>query len=348
MLIVMQEHASEAQIAQAIEKLVGLGFDIYRTTGVHCTVLGVVGDLTIEAQEVELIEGVREVLRVTLPYPLASRSFCPTGTQIKIKDVVIGDREVVVLAGSMMIENREQIQATAAIVAQSGARILRSKAFRFASSSEEFSGLGEEGLQQMRHAARAYDLLVASTIEDAAHLEVVNRYADLIEVAASQIRNFDLLGAVARLKKPVIVRREQMAAIEDALLAAECLLRSGNQQVMLCEAGTRSFEPRQPQAFDVAAIVTLKKLTHLPILADVSHAAGRRDRVAPLAQAAIAAGADGVLLAVHPQPDAALCERAQALTPEQFFDLLPRLQGIAEAVARQLSLLYNRQLTAEG
>src|SRR5512138_3561152 len=337
MVIVMEETASDKQISAVIDKLVKLGFDIHRSTGVLHTVLGAVGDRQIDWRDIELLDGVKEVLRITAPYKLASRSFKPEGTQITIKDVTIGGREVVMMAGPCTVESRDQVMEIAEIVSRNGAKVLRGGAFKPRTSPYSFQGLGEEGLKYLRQAADRHDMLVVSEVMEPSQIPLFIRYVDILQVGARNMQNFNLLREVGRINKPVLLKRGPAATIEETLLAAEYIMSGGNHQVIICERGIRTFEPYLRNTFDIAAIPVFKKLSHLPVVADPSHATGRRDKVPPLAQAAVAAGADALLIEVHHDPEQALCDGAQSLLPEQFENLMHRLRLIAMAVDREIA-----------
>jgi len=336
MVIVMDETATEEQISVVIEKLVRFGFDIHRSTGVRHTILGAVGDKVIDWRDIELLDGVKEVLRITAPYKLASRGFKPEGTQIKVKDVTFGGREVVMMAGPCTIESRDQVNAIADIVARNGAKVLRGGAFKPRTSPYSFQGLGEEGLKYLRQAADRNNLLVVSEVMEPSQIPLFIRYVDILQIGARNMQNFNLLREVGRINKPVLLKRGPAATIEETLLAAEYIMSAGNHEVILCERGIRTFEPYLRNTFDIAAIPVFKKLSHLPVAADPSHATGRRDKVPPVAQAAVAAGADALLIEVHHDPENALCDGAQSLLPDQFERLMERLRLIAKAVDREI------------
>jgi 3-deoxy-7-phosphoheptulonate synthase len=337
MVIVMEETASEEQIASVIDKLVRLGFDIHRSTGVRHTVLGAVGGRIVDTRDIELLEGVKEVLRISAPYKLASRAFKPDGTRIRIKDVTIGGEEVILMAGPCTIESRDQVMTIAEIAARNGAKVLRGGAFKPRTSPYSFQGLGEEGLKHIRQAADRFDMLVISEVMEPSQIPLFIRYVDILQIGARNMQNFNLLREIGRLNKPVLLKRGPAATIEETLLAAEYIMSGGNHEVLLCERGIRTFEPYLRNTFDVSAIPVFKKLSHLPVIADPSHATGRRDKVAPVAQAAVAAGADGLLIEVHHDPENALCDGAQSLLPEQLERLTHRLRLIAEAVDRHMA-----------
>jgi 3-deoxy-7-phosphoheptulonate synthase len=337
MLVVMQHGATEEQIDAVIERLTELGFDVHRSTGVIHTVLGGVGgkedfDLDI----FELMDGVKEAHRISSPYKLASRSFKPGGTVVKIRDVDIGGPRVVVMAGPCSVENHDQIERSAEIVASGGARVIRGGAFKPRSSPYSFQGLGEEGLIMLREAADRHGLLVASEVMDQTQIPLVAQYADILQVGARNMQNFTLLRELGKQRKPVLLKRGISATIEELLLSAEYIMSGGNYDVILCERGIRTFETYTRNTMDISAIPVVKKLSHLPIVADPSHGTGRRDKVVPMARAAVAAGADGLLVEVHPEPDRALSDGAQSLRPEQFQEMMRQLRIIAAAVERSI------------
>jgi 3-deoxy-7-phosphoheptulonate synthase len=337
MLVVMQQGATEDQIDSVIERLTELGFDVHRSTGVVHTVLGGVGGKEeFDLDVFELMEGVKEAHRITSPYKLASRSFKPGGTVVKIRDVEIGGQRVVVMAGPCSVENRDQIERSAEIVATGGARVIRGGAFKPRSSPYAFQGLGEEGLKMLREAADRNGLLVTSEVMDQTQIPLLTQYADILQVGARNMQNFTLLRELGRQRKPVLLKRGISATIEELLLSAEYIMSGGNYEVILCERGIRTFETYTRNTMDISAIPVVKKLSHLPIVADPSHGTGRRDKVVPMARAAVAAGADGLLVEVHPEPDRALSDGAQSLRPEQFQEMMRQLRLIAPAVERSI------------
>ncbi|HEY1494525.1 MAG TPA: 3-deoxy-7-phosphoheptulonate synthase [Candidatus Solibacter sp.] len=337
MLVVMQQGATEEQIERVIERLTELGFDVHRSTGVIHTVLGGVGGkYDFDLAVFEVMEGVKEAHRIVSPYKLASRSFRPGGTVVQVGDVAIGGENVVVMAGPCSVENREQIEQSAELVAKAGAKMIRGGAFKPRSSPYAFQGLGEEGLQMLRAAADRHGLLVVSEVMDQTQISLVSAYSDMLQVGARNMQNFNLLRELGRQQKPVLLKRGIAATIEELLLSAEYILAGGNYNVILCERGIRTFETYTRNTMDISAIPVVKKLSHLPIVADPSHGTGRRDKVAPMARAAVAAGADGLLIEVHPDPDHALSDGAQSLRPEQFEELMGQLRMIAPAVGRTI------------
>jgi 3-deoxy-7-phosphoheptulonate synthase len=279
---------------------------------------------------------VKEVHRIVSPYKLASRAFRPQGTVVTIKGIEIGGTKVVVMAGPCSVENRDQIERAADIVADGGAKVIRGGAFKPRSSPYSFQGLGEEGLKLMRDAADRRGLLVISEVMDSLQIPLLSAYSDILQIGARNMQNYNLLRDLGRIRKPVLLKRGIAATIEELLLSAEYILSGGNYEVMLCERGIRTFETYTRNTFDVSAIPVLQKLSHLPVIGDPSHGTGRRDMVPPMARAAVAAGADGLLMEVHHDPDHALSDGAQSMYPEPFVELMGQLRMIATAVGRTL------------
>jgi 3-deoxy-7-phosphoheptulonate synthase len=335
----MEERASEDQIEQVVARLVEMGMDVHRSTGVTRTVLGAVGQGHPDPGLIEMLEGVHEVLRISEPYKLASRTFKPDPTVVTVGgDVRIGGDEVIVIAGPCSAENEKQVRASAAAVRRAGAKILRGGAFKPRSSPYSFQGLGEEGLRLLRDAAKAEGMALVSEVMDISQIELIEKYCDMFQVGARNMQNFTLLRELGHTRKPVLLKRGISATIEEWLLSAEYVLSGGNTEVILCERGIRTFETATRNTFDISAIPVVKKLSHLPIIADPSHGAGRRDMVAPMARAAVAAGADGLILEVHCDPDHALSDGAQSLFPSQFDRLMAELRIIAPAIGRSICL----------
>ena len=338
MVVVMEERATESQIEQVVARLVEMGMDVHRSTGVTRTVLGAVGQGHPEPGLIEMLDGVHEVLRISEPYKLASRTFKPDGTVVNLDDVRIGGDEVIVMAGPCSAENEKQVRTTAAAVRRAGAKILRGGAFKPRSSPYSFQGLGEEGLQLLREAANAEGLKLVSEVMDVSQLDVIGRYCDIYQVGARNMQNFTLLRELGHVRKPVLLKRGISATIEEWLLSAEYVLSGGNTDVILCERGIRTFETATRNTLDISAIPIVKKLSHLPIVVDPSHGTGRRDKVAPMARASVAAGADGLLIEVHCDPDHALSDGAQSMFPAQFDRLMAELRIIAPAIGRSICL----------
>jgi 3-deoxy-7-phosphoheptulonate synthase len=339
MVVVMHAEATDVQIQNVIDRLVSTGFNIHRSTGESHTVLGAVGvHPDFDPRDIELLEGVREVVRITQPYKLASRQWRPEGTIVDLgKGVKIGGPEVVVAAGPCAVESEFQINTIAESVARAGAKLLRGGAFKPRSSPYTFQGMGEEGLKLMRTAADRNGLLVVSEVMDPSQVVLLMQYVDLLQVGARNMQNYHLLRALGEVRKPVLLKRGLSATIEELLLSAEYIMSGGNYNVILCERGIRTFETSTRNTFDIAAIPVIQKLSHLPIVADPSHGTGRRDKVAPMARAAVAAGGDGLLIEVHHDPEHALSDGAQSLFPDQFAKLMAELRIIAPAVGRRVA-----------
>lgn len=317
MLIVMQQGATEPQIEAVVERLIELGFNVHRSTGVIHTLLGGVGGRDdFDLASFEVMEGVKEAHRIISPYKLASRTFRPQGTIVELignRGVPIGDGGTVVMAGPGAVESEEQIQQTAEIVARSGAQVLSA------------ATQTDEALAMLRAAADRHDLLVATEATEISRIPLVSQYADVLLVAARNMQNTALLRELGAQAKPVLIHRGLAATVEDLLMSAEIVLTGGNYNVILCESGIRTFETATRHTMDLSSIPVVKKLSHLPIVAAPSHATGRRDYVAPMAHAAMAAGADGLLLEVHPDPDHAQGDGAQSLRPDAFERLMREL-----------------------
>ena len=339
MVVVMRERATDAQVQGVIAKLTEMGFDVHRSTGALRTVLGAVGGTRqFDTALLEVLDGVQEVHRITEPYKLASRSFKTENTVITIGDVRIGGDEVIVMAGPCSAESEEQVEAAAAAVKRAGAKVLRGGAFKPRSSPYSFQGMGEDGLRLLKSAADRHNLKLITEVMDISQLALIERYADILQVGARNMQNFTLLRELGQSKTPVMLKRGISATIEEWLLSAEYILAGGNTNVMLCERGIRTFESYTRNTLDISAIPVVQKLSHLPIIVDPSHGTGKRDKVAPMARAAVAAGADGLIIEVHCDPDHALSDGAQSMFPSQFDRLMAELRIIAPAIGRSICL----------
>ena len=340
MVIVMEQSATEEQVQRVIETLVGAGYDVHRSTGVNYTVLGAVGvpRMTVDPTALELLAGVREVVKITAPYKLVGRTFKAEDTVVEVGRVKVGGPEVIVMAGPCSVESRSRWARSRASVVSAGARVLRGGAFKPRTSPYAFQGHGEDALIWMREAADEMGLAVVSEVMDVRSIEMMMRYVDCLQVGARNMQNFDLLKELGKVRQPVLLKRGLSATIEEWLLSAEYILAGGNNQVILCERGIRTFENATRNTLDLSAIPVVKKRSHLPIVVDPSHGTGRRDKVTPMARAAVAAGADGLLIEVHNDPDKALSDGAQSLYPEQFDRLMGELRIIAPVVGRSLPL----------
>ncbi len=335
----MREKATDAQVQNVIAKLMEMGFDVHRSTGALRTVLGAVGgSRQFDTALLEVLDGVQEVHRITEPYKLASRTFKSENTVITIGDLRVGGDEVIVMAGPCSAESEPQVEASAAAVKRAGAKVLRGGAFKPRSSPYSFQGLGEEGLRLLKSAADRHSLKLITEVMDISQLELIERYADILQVGARNMQNFTLLRELGHSRTPVMLKRGISATIEEWLLSAEYILAGGNMNVMLCERGIRTFESYTRNTLDISAIPVIQQLSHLPILVDPSHGTGKRDKVAPMARAAVAGGCDGLLIEVHCDPDHALSDGAQSMFPAQFDRLMAELRIIAPAIGRSICL----------
>jgi len=338
MIVVMRVGSTEKEIDGVLERLKELGFEGSLSRGVERTVVGVVGQTYPElADELAVLEGVADVVPVSRPYKLASREFRPEDTVIKVGNVAIGGRDTVIMAGQCSVDTEEQMMATARVVKEAGGHILRGGAFKPRTNPYAFRGLGEKGLQILAAAKAETGLAIISEVMDPRDVELVARYADILQVGSRSMQNFSLLDEVGRAGKPVMLKRGMWAPLQEWLLAAEYILAQGNSQVMLCERGIRTFETSTRFTMDLSAIPAVKRLSHLPIIGDPSHATGYRYLVEPMAMAAVAAGADGLIVELHPNPDRALSDGPQSLTFDGFRQLIERVRDVATAVGRPLA-----------
>jgi len=335
MVVVVEKNASEKDIENIIKKLNEFGFDVHRSTGVNQTVLGAIGvKPEFDIRQVQVLPGVADVYRITEPYKLASRTFKRDDTVLDVQGVKIGGKEVIVLAGPCAVESEKQIFTVAKQVKDVGAKILRGGAFKPRTSPYSFQGLGDGGLRLLRSAADEFGLVVITEVMDRSQIEIVEQYADILQVGARNMQNFTFLKDLGKVSKPVMLKRGMAATIEEWLMSAEYILSGGNHRVILCERGIRTFETATRNTLDISAIPAIHKRSHLPIIVDPSHGTGIRDKVIPMARAAVAAGADGIMVEVHNDPDNALSDGAQSLYPEQFAQLMKEIRIIAEAIGR--------------
>jgi 3-deoxy-7-phosphoheptulonate synthase len=338
MIIICEARATEAQIAALQQKIRDAGLVIHRSDGVEYTVLGVVGDRNrLDVGAVSMMPGVRDIVMVSTPYKLASREFHPEDTIVRIGEkYLVGGMEVAVMAGPCAIESEEQIEASAQFVAASGAQILRGGAFKPRSSPYSYQGLGIDGLKMLRQAADRHGLAVVTEVMTIEQIETISEYADLLQVGARNMQNYPLLTALGHAGKPVLLKRGMSATIQEWLMSAEYILTEGNPDVILCERGIRTFETATRNTLDLSAVPVIKHLSHLPVIVDPSHGVGIRRYVAPMAHAAVAAGADGIMIEIHPNPDKALSDGPQSLTFEEFGLLMNRCRIIATTIGRRL------------
>ena len=332
MLVVMRHGASEDNIQKVIDFIKLKGYDAHVSRGDLHTVIGAVGGKVMDPRDLELLDGVKEVIKITSSYKLVSRIFKNEDTIIEVNGEKFGGGYVGMIAGPCTIENEDQINECARLMAQSGVKIIRGGAFKPRTSPYAFQGLGEEGLKLIRNAADKYNLAVTSEVMEINQIPLFLDYVDIFQVGARNMQNFNLLKELSKVNKPVILKRGLSATIEEWLMAAEYILSGGNREVILCERGIRTFEVATRNTLDLCAIPVVKKLSHLPIIIDPSHGTGLRDKVAPMSMASIAAGCDGLMIEVHNKPECALCDGAQSLYPEQFDELYAKLKKIAPVV----------------
>jgi len=337
-VVVLEKNITDKQLENVIKHLEEFGFAVHKSTGVEQIILGAIGvQPNFDIRRVKVLDGVAEVYRITEPFKLASRSFKRDNTIIKLSNVSIGSDEIAIMAGPCSVESEEQIFTIAEIVSKAGAKILRGGAFKPRTSPYSFQGLGEKGLELIRKAADKFGLLVITEIMESSQIDLIEKYTDIFQVGARNMQNFSLLRDLGKASKPVMLKRGLSATIDDWLMSAEYILSSGNQNVMLCERGIRTFETYTRNTFDISAIPVVHKRSHLPVIADPSHATGIRDKVIPMARAAVAAGADGIMVEVHHDPEKALSDGPQALLPEQFTELMKQIRLIADVIGRKIA-----------
>lgn len=337
MIVVIDSGASEAQLEGIIQKLNEYGFDIHKSTGATRTVIGVIGETSsIDIRDITLLPGVSKVYKITEPFKLVGRQFRREDTIININGIKIGGNEIVTMAGPCSVETEQQINIIAGIVKKAGAKVLRGGAFKPRTSPYAFQGLGIDGLKLLQKAGEKHGLLTISEVMDKDQIEIVSKYADILQVGARNMQNFNLLRELGKQKKPVFLKRGISATIQEWLMAAEYIMSGGNGQIILCERGIRTFETYTRNTLDLNAIPVVKKLSHLPVFVDPSHGTGIRNKVLPMARAAIAAGADGLMVEVHNKPDLALSDGAQSLFPQQYEELMEQIKIIAGAIGRKL------------
>jgi 3-deoxy-7-phosphoheptulonate synthase len=336
-IVVLEKNVNDKQLENIIKHLEDFGFAIHKSAGEERMILGAIGvQPNFDTRKIKILDGVEEVYRITEPFKLASRSFKKDDTIIKIKNVVIGGNEVSVIAGPCSVESEEQIMIIAELVNKSGVKILRGGAFKPRSSPYSFQGLGEEGLRLLRKAADEFGLLVITEVLENSMIDFVYKYTDIFQVGARNMQNYSLLKELGSAKKPVMLKRGLSATVEDWLMSAEYILSNGNPEVFLCERGIRTFETYTRNTFDISAIPVVHKRSHLPVFADPSHATGLRDKVIPMALAAVAAGADGLMVEVHHDPEKALSDGPQALLPHQFEEMMQQIRLIASVIGRTM------------
>lgn len=340
MVVIMQVGATEAQIEAVIDQLNENGFDVHRSSGSQQTVLGAIGvQPDFDIRHIRLLEGVGDVHRVTEPFKFASRAWKKKNSIISVGDADIGGDEVTVMAGPCSVESEDQIERTAAHVAACGVTILRGGAFKPRSSPYSFQGLGLPGLELMREAANRHGLSVITEVMDVAHIDSILPLTDIVQVGARNMQNYTLLKGLGKIRKPVLLKRGLMATIQEWLMSAEYIMAEGNQDIILCERGIRTFETYTRNTLDLSAVPVVRDKSHLPIIVDPSHGTGIRNKVIPMARAAVAAGADGLLIETHPDPEHALSDGPQSLYFDQFEELMRQISLIAEAIGRSVGKL---------
>ncbi len=337
MIIIMQKGATARQIANVTARVEQMGFRTHISTGEERTIIGVIGDeRPIDRDQIERMDGVERTVPILRPFKLASREFHPQDTVVEVNGVKIGGEQLIVMAGPCAVESREQLMKTAWAVKEAGAQILRGGAFKPRTSPYSFQGLGEEGLKLLAEARKETGLPVVTEVMDPQMVPLVATYADILQIGARNMQNFALLHAVGESQRPVLLKRGMMCTIEELLMSAEYILSHGNYRVILCERGIRTFETYTRNTLDISAVPVIKQLCHLPVIVDPSHATGKWELVEPASRAAVAAGADGLAIEVHPDPENALSDGAQSLKPERFAALMRNLRPIAQAVGRTL------------
>ena len=337
MIVVMKKGATSAQIANVAARIEQLGCRVHLSEGEERTIIGVIGNgRPLDREPIERLDGVERTVPILRPFKLASREFHPQDTVVKVNGVSIGGRQVVVMAGPCAVESYEQLLETARVVKEAGGRVLRGGAFKPRTSPYSFQGLGEEGLRLLAQARDETGLPVVTEVIDPQMVPLVTTYADILQVGARNMQNYALLHAVGEAQRPVLLKRGMMSTIEELLMAAEYILSHGNERVILCERGIRTFEHYTRNTLDISAVPLLKQLSHLPVIVDPSHGTGKWELVEPVSRAAVAAGADGLIIEVHPHPEAALSDGVQSLKPARFAALMQSLRPVAEAVGRTL------------
>ena len=335
MIIIMKHGATEEQLNAVVSRVEQLGCKTHLSQGEEVTIIGIIGDRrALDRHQLERMDGVERTVLILRPFKLASRAFHPEDSVVRVNGVAIGGREMVVMAGPCAVESREQLIETAVAAKKAGARVLRGGAFKPRTSPYSFQGLGEEGLRLLAEARDATGLPVVTEVMDPQLVPLVARYADILQIGARNMQNYALLHAVGEAQWPVLLKRGMMSTIEEWLMAAEYILSHGNERVILCERGIRTFEHYTRSTLDISAVPVVKQLSHLPIIVDPSHGIGKWEMVGPIARAAVAAGADGLMIEVHPHPEQALSDGAQSLKPERFASLMGELRKVADAVGR--------------
>ena len=341
MIIIMKKNATDAQVDRIVEWIESVGYSAHLSRGVERTIVGAVGDDRGKAQlkSAEFLPGVDKVMPILKPYKLASREVREGDTVIRVGDLAIGGPDFIVMAGPCSVESEEQLMASAYVAKKAGAHILRGGAFKPRTSPYSFQGMAEEGLKLLKKVRERTGLPVVTEVMSTADVDLVESYADILQIGARNVQNFALLKEVGRAKKPVLLKRGLMTTIEELLMSAEYILSAGNEQVILCERGIRTFETATRNTLDISAVPVLKELTHLPVIIDPSHAAGYSRYVIPLTRAAVAVGADGLIVEVHPEPEKAFSDGAQSLRPEQFYQMMEEVRVMEKIMREEIRVL---------
>jgi 3-deoxy-7-phosphoheptulonate synthase len=337
MIVILKQGATRAQMDNIIARIEQMGCGVEVSQGEERTVIGIIGNgRRLEREQIELMEGVERTVPIMRPFKRASRDFHPQDTIVKLNGVSIGGQRLVVMAGPCAVESHDQLLETALAVKEAGAQVLRGGAYKPRTSPYSFQGMGEQGLRLLAEVRRETGLLIVTEVIDPTLVPLVSAYADILQIGARNMQNYALLNAVGEAQKPVLLKRGMMSTVEELLMAAEYILSHGNGRILLCERGIRTFETYTRNTMDINAVPLLKQLSHLPVIADPSHATGKWELVEPVSRAAVAAGADGLIIEVHPRPEEAVSDGAQSLKPSRFAALMQGLRPVAEAVGRSL------------
>ena len=337
MIVIMKPNATSAQMANVIARIEQLGCRVHVSEGQERTIVGIIGNgRPLDCEQIERMDGVERTVPILRPFKLASRDFHPQDTVVTVKGVSIGGQQLTIMAGPCAVESRDQLMETAHAVKKAGAKVLRGGAFKPRTSPYSFQGLGEEGLRLLAEAREQTGLLIVTEVMEPQMVPLVATYADILQVGARNMQNYALLHTVGEAQRPVLLKRGMMSTIEEMLMAAEYILSHGNNRLLLCERGIRTFETYTRNTLDINAVPLLKQLSHLPVIVDPSHGTGKWELVEPISRASVAAGADGLIIEVHPHPEEALSDGVQSLKPARFAALVQSLRPVAEAVGRTL------------
>lgn len=337
MLIVMKPTATKTQLNAVIEFVKDKGFDTHISSGEVHTIIGALGQKQIDLRDIEILDGVENIIKITTPYKLASRTFQQEDTVVDVNGVKFGGKYCAMIAGPCTIESYEQMDLTAKELSKVGVRVLRGGAFKPRTSPYSFQGLGEEGLKIIRDVADKYNMLVASEVMEISQIELFEKYSDIFQIGARNMQNFNLLRELSFIKKPMVLKRGLSSTIEEWLMSAEYLLSNGNKDIILCERGIRTFERATRNTLDISAIPVIQKLSHLPIIVDPSHGTGLRYEVMPMSMAAAASGANGIMVEVHHNPAVALCDGPQSLLPQDYAILYKEVQSILKVIGKEIN-----------